>query len=118
MSRLYHCNECDATFAHPGAVRVHHRAMHMSLQAYPRFLFVHRRTHMDDRPYQCDLCDATFAAPGNLTTHKRTHTSERPFCCQQCDLAFVTFRALDMHQRAHASQELINLALRFQRIVV
>ncbi|CAF1197151.1 unnamed protein product [Rotaria sordida] len=97
---------CDLLFSTPMQLTEHIRSVHINrtdsrtwLCQWPSCtrnrmpfkslysLFLHLRTHTQDRPYQCSHigCTKTFTRAEYLRLHERSHTGEKPYPCEYAD---------------------------------
>uniref|UniRef100_A0A7N0TKW8 Lysine-specific demethylase ELF6 n=3 Tax=Kalanchoe fedtschenkoi TaxID=63787 RepID=A0A7N0TKW8_KALFE len=68
-----------------------------------RYLIVHQRVHVDDRPLKCSWkgCNMSFKWAWARTEHLRVHTGERPYKCKAegCGVSFRFISDFSRHRR-------------------
>lgn len=75
--------------------------------ANPSTLFIHMRSHTNEKPFQCEFCDKRYKDSGSLKRHSiRNHikTRERRYICESCGKGFYSKTDIIIHLRTHTGE--------------
>lgn len=112
-SKLFCCNYCKKVFNSKRSLKRHsqlHLGIHQCIFCNKsctnnQCLFVHYRTHINEKPYWCEWCTKPFADNSALRMHLKRHSGNKSFLCSVCSKSFYTKSDLVEHQVRHGKNE-------------
>lgn len=103
----YQCTTCGETFDkernYYDHLMVHPAECQLCGKTFVRrkYLALHMRWHMDEKPHKCVSCNKSFVTKQKLDEHMNTHTGNAPIKCVDCDMTFKRYSNMIQHRNRH-----------------
>ncbi|XP_072844326.2 uncharacterized protein LOC110091639 [Pogona vitticeps] len=95
QSKPYKCADCGRQFLHQSSFERHG----MSHQRKIPESLLKRTSNQKRNPYVCAECGKRFCQPRYLKMHQRVHVAEKPFKCEDCGESFMWKGSLNWHRK-------------------